>query len=94
MERYLADPRVRFRVISRRTKVIPAVRGPIEREKTMAEEQTSGALHNDRLTSPISAAAPGGPIRVEKAAAMAPNQWTLQYLIAALRESNRKKKSP
>jgi hypothetical protein len=56
----------------------------------MTEKQTSGALHNHRLTSQISGAAPGGFSRAERAATMAPHQWTLQILIAVIKKSNRK----
>ena len=56
----------------------------------MAEKQTSGALHNDRLTSQVSGTAPGGPFHAERAAAMVPHQWTLQFLIAVIKNSDRK----
>ena len=57
----------------------------------MAEKQTSGALHNNRLTSQISSAAPGGSFHAGMAAAMAPQQWTLQFLIAVIQKSNLKR---
>ena len=56
----------------------------------MAEKQTFGVLHNDRLTSQVSGAAPGGRPYAERAAAMAPPQWTLQFLIAVIKKSDRK----
>jgi hypothetical protein len=62
-------------------------------EETVAKKQTSGALHNDRLTSQVSAAAPRGPPHAEGAAAMAPQQWTLPFLIAVLKKSNQKRSS-
>ena len=57
----------------------------------MAEKQTSGVLHNDRLTSQVSGAAPGGSSYAERAAAMAPHRWTLQFLVAAIKKSNQKR---
>jgi hypothetical protein len=56
----------------------------------MVNKQTSGALHNDRLTSQVSGAAPGGSHHAERAAAMAPHQWTLQFLIAVVKNSDEK----
>jgi hypothetical protein len=53
----------------------------------MVERQTSGALYNDRLTSQISGAAPGGSHHAERTAAMIPDPRTLQFLIAAIRKS-------
>jgi hypothetical protein len=60
----------------------------------MAEKQTSGALHNERLTSPMYGAAPGGSAHAESAAALAPHQWTLRFLVAVVKTSNQKKPSP
>ena len=60
-------------------------------EEIMAEKETSGTLHNDRLTSQVSSAAPGGPSLAERAAAMAPHPWTLQFLIAVIKEADRKR---
>ena len=60
----------------------------------MAEKQTSGALHNDRLTSQTYGAAPGGSAHAESAAASATHPWTLQFLIAVIKKSNQKKSSP
>ena len=58
--------------------------------ETMAKKETSGALHTDKLTSQVLSAAPGGPSYAERAAAMAPHLWTLQFLIAVVKETDRK----
>ena len=59
-------------------------------EKIMAEKESSGALHNNRLTPQVCSAAPGGPSHAKRAAVMAPHQWTLQFLIAVIKEADRK----
>jgi hypothetical protein len=46
----------------------------------MTESETSRALYITRATSKAIGAAIGGPPHAEKAAAMAPHQWTLQWL--------------
>jgi hypothetical protein len=60
----------------------------------MAEWETSEALHNDRLTSKATGAAPGGPPHARKATptttAMAPHRCTLQFLIAVIKNPQRR----
>jgi hypothetical protein len=60
----------------------------------MADKETSGALLNHRLTPRICSVAPGGPFPAKKDAVMAPQQWTLQYLIAVIKNSDQKRPLP
>jgi hypothetical protein len=55
----------------------------------MAETKTSGALPDIRSTSSVTGAAPGGLPPAEKATPTTPHQWTLQRLVAAIKNLNR-----
>jgi hypothetical protein len=59
----------------------------------MWESKPSRALHNSRLTSKVSGAALGFSLASEAAptlATMAPHEYTLQFLIAVIKKSDRK----
>lgn len=63
----------------------------------MAEWETSEAPHNDRLTSKATGAVSGGLPYAKKAtpttAPMAPTRCTLQFLIAVIKNSQRRSPS-
>jgi hypothetical protein len=56
----------------------------------MAETETSRALHDSRLTPLAIGAAPGGLPAAEKEASTTPHRWTLQIVVAAIKNLNRK----
>ena len=59
----------------------------------MAESKPSRALHNGRLTSKVSSAALGFSLASEASPTptpMASHGYTLQFLIAAIKKSDRK----
>ena len=60
----------------------------------MAEWETSDELHNDRLPSKATGAVPGGLSHARKAtpatALVAPHRYTLQFLIAAIKSTQRR----
>jgi len=58
----------------------------------MAEEKTSGTLHDDRLTPQVCGAASGGASDADKDVAVAPHQWTLQHLIAVIKGADQKRR--
>ena len=57
----------------------------------MADWETSESLHNGRLASKATAAAPGGSPPAGKVAptttTMAPHRYTLQFLLAVIKNS-------